>query len=105
MIVTLERLKTTIDLGDKKATGFSKNFNEAWNRNTSSVEVQGGVNDTNIFRQGFVFSPARGFVLEEPKHEVIQIEVFHMSNAILGPTSIFFKARIIVVDGVFYFLP
>ena len=95
VIVTLERLQTTSGHGLQKTTGFGTNFNEAWNRNRSSVEVQG-----DILPKGFVFFPARGFVLEEPKHEVIQIEVFHMSNAILGPTSIFFKARIIVVDGV-----
>ena len=72
MIVTLERLQTTSGHGDKKAAGFgTKNFNEAWNRDRSSVEVQGGDNDTNSLPEGFVFYPARGFVLEEPQHEVI----------------------------------
>ena len=71
MIVTLERLQTTSGHGDKKATGFGTNFNEAWNRNRSSVEVKGHDNDTNSLPEGFVFYPARGFVLEEPQHEVI----------------------------------
>ena len=71
MIVTLERLQTTSGHGDKKAAGFATNFNEAWNRDRSSVEVQGGDNDTNSLPEGFVFYPARGFVLEEPQHEVI----------------------------------
>ena len=72
MIVTLERLQTTSGHGDKKAAGFgTKYFNEALNRDRSSVEVQGDVNDTNVFPEGFVFHPARGFVLEEPQHEVI----------------------------------
>ena len=66
VIVTLERLQTTSGHGDKKATGFGTNFNEAWNRDRSSVEVQG-----DILPKGFVFSPAKGFVLEEPQHEVI----------------------------------
>ena len=96
VIVTLERLQTTSGLGDKKATGFSKNFNEAWNRNRSSV-------DTNILPEGFVFSPARGFVLEEPQHEVIQKEVSYIYVQV--HTWRLVKARIIVVDGLPQFLP
>ena len=103
VIVTLERLQTTSGLGDKKATGFSKNFNEAWNRNRSSVEVQRDVNDTNILPEGFVFSPARGFVLEEPQHEVIQKEVSYIYVQV--HTWRLVKARINVVDGLPQFLP
>ena len=98
MIVTLERLQTKSGHGDKKATGFGTNFNEAWNRNRSSVEVQG-----DILPKGFVFSPARGFVLEEPHHEVIQKEVSYIY--VQGHIWRLVNARIIVVDGLSQFLP
>ena len=102
VIVTLERFKTASGQGLQKTTGFGTNFNEAWNRNRSSVEVQRDVNDTNILPEGFVFSPDRGFVLEEPQHEVIQKEVSYIYVQV--HTWRLVKARIIVVDGLPQFL-